>query len=397
MRFVALLGLLPLLAATQDDARVRELIDRLQSDDPKERLRAATELAAMGEAARPAMEKLRQSADPELRAQAEEILRKIDRQRTLGEYLAAPKRVTASFRNAPAAEVFAELERQTGYRIFVSPPQDLRLSAEFKDTPFLRALHEVCAASSELWPDPPKISDLSIQVRARPPERGPRAWVRQYAIGVLSTELSLTRDFLTGKRHGSLNLQVEVLWEPRNRPAAGQIEITAIEDEKGNSLVNLIQPSDGEPMTLKGDSAQAVFEVELSGPQLNLSALSILRGRVKLMYPIDIEAIRIAPAGDRTCQPTEGGEIEISLQHADKDHANYRIRVTGRVFSFMGIHVVDKAGKTHEGTVTDHSTVTRDLKFNLKPSDIKEFVVTRVKEFYTDQVEFEFKNIPLEP
>lgn len=127
------------------------------------------------------------------------------------------------------------------------------------------------------------------------------------------------------------------------------------------------------------------------------------------MYPAETEVSRLALVGNRTKLAIEGGEIEVARANIHKDDGMYRIRLTGKATSFTDIHAVDKTGKAHTGTETGRGSswsttgnnrvlvsTTWDMKFNLKSADIKEFVITRVKEFYTDEIEFEFKNVPID-
>ncbi|MBI2922293.1 MAG: hypothetical protein HYY18_14665 [Planctomycetes bacterium] len=60
--------------AHADEVRLRELIARLDAEDPGEREKAAAELAAAGEDARPLLEEAARSGSPEVRSRAEALL-----------------------------------------------------------------------------------------------------------------------------------------------------------------------------------------------------------------------------------------------------------------------------------------------------------------------------------
>jgi hypothetical protein len=124
-----------------------QLIEKLADRDYHVREAASKALAARDTDALPALIKARQNADPEVRRRLEELIPVLERRAAL-----TPKRVTLHMTARPLKDAFAELSRQTGYKIGAWPndrfnEDDRHLfTFNFDKLPFWQAMDQVCEA-----------------------------------------------------------------------------------------------------------------------------------------------------------------------------------------------------------------------------------------------------------
>src|SRR5688572_25154839 len=140
------LGLLP-----PQDSRIDQLIEKLLDDSITVREKAAAELADMGKAAVPALERLRASGDIELRSRGASILKTIAELEILGRHWRRGPRITLDFENAPVAKVLEELAAQgrDSFKFDAAELQD-PVTVKVKDATFFDALEAVVRAAPAL-------------------------------------------------------------------------------------------------------------------------------------------------------------------------------------------------------------------------------------------------------
>ncbi len=130
------------VAITAADPDVKRMIDDLGSDDWRAREKAGRDLAQKGEKALPHMRAALLATDnPEVQRRLAVLVRKLDRER-----LIEPKRITYSAKNKTAKEIFAEIAKQTGYKIDFNGGPETKYSFEFNNTPFWQAADAVATA-----------------------------------------------------------------------------------------------------------------------------------------------------------------------------------------------------------------------------------------------------------
>jgi hypothetical protein len=158
MRFVlvsaVLLGLISVAPAREDSSpkkanaapTLAQLLAQLKSRDADKADAAEKALVGLGGSALPDLQKVRETADPELRRRLDELIPLLERSNML-----TPKRVNLHMTNKTLQQVMAELTKQTGYKMEVGMnggPQDKTLyTFHFDKLTFWEAIDKVCDAS----------------------------------------------------------------------------------------------------------------------------------------------------------------------------------------------------------------------------------------------------------
>jgi hypothetical protein len=120
---LALLISLPSPAGeSADKEKIDKLIDQLGSDSFAQRKKAVKELAAIGPPALEGLRKAAKSEDAEVRKQAEELVKKIEKEAASAKIL-APKRVHLVYKDTPVPEALADFQKKSGYAIHLHDPE----------------------------------------------------------------------------------------------------------------------------------------------------------------------------------------------------------------------------------------------------------------------------------
>jgi hypothetical protein len=123
-------------------------IEQLGDRDYQTREKAARAIEALGVEALPALLKARNHQDPEIRKRIEQWLPGLERSTLL-----APRLVSLHLKDKPVREAFAELAKQTGYKIeiFQDAAREKRLQDfDFDKLPFWEAMDQLCTASGAI-------------------------------------------------------------------------------------------------------------------------------------------------------------------------------------------------------------------------------------------------------
>src|SRR5262245_3892664 len=227
-------------------AEIERMIKDLGSDDWSTREKAGRDLEAKGEFALPAMRRaLIATDDPEVQRRLVVLVRKMDYAR-----LVEPKKVTLSVKDQPAAQIFAEITKQTGYRIeFGGGGEDAKYSFEFKNVPFWKAVDTVAnTAGYTVYAD---YGDESIRVYNQNTMNpyvsyaGPFRFVAQNINSSRSVQLAnISKAGGNERMNEHMNLSFQIHSEPKN-PMLGysQPEVLEAKDELGGSLLPPQQPN----------------------------------------------------------------------------------------------------------------------------------------------------------
>ncbi len=145
---VFLLGALPSPSSEAVSAeRIDRLIEQVGSGTFTEREKATKELDAIGVPALGALRKAARSDDAEVKRRAEELVKKIEKQAESAKVL-APKRLRLVCTDTPVSEAVAQLQKKSGYNLFLMPPEGERkegkVTLDTGETTFWRALALLC-------------------------------------------------------------------------------------------------------------------------------------------------------------------------------------------------------------------------------------------------------------
>jgi hypothetical protein len=322
------------------DAATKQLIDDLNSDDWRTREKAGRALTAKGEAALPLLRKAMLATDsPEMQRRLTVLVRKMDHAR-----LVEPKRVTLAVKDRTAKQIFEEITKQTGYKIEFNDSADIKLSFDFKDTPFWQAVDTVAnAAGCTLVTN---YGDDVIRIfnqESMDPLVGYAGPFR-----ILPTNISTSRSMqLSGiskrgenqRNNEYTNLSFQVQSEPKNPIISiNQPEILEAKDDLGGSL--LLSPEDRNNFRTShyfngGSSRHSVYmSATLNHATRAATSIKSLKGRVTMAL-LAGTAPELVIADPLKVKKKEfiGRSADIELTSTDEDanqKGNYSVSLTAK-------------------------------------------------------------------
>lgn len=225
------------------DPMVEQLVKDLGADDYRTREKAGRELAAKGEKILPSLRTALSSAEnPEVRRRLLVIVRRMDYDR-----LVSPKLVTMSLKGKTVRDAFAEIGKQTGYKIEYNgnrSASELKQNFEFDKAPFWQAVDKVAGVAGCSIFNDYNSEDGTIQIMNQDTINPYVAYAGPYRIIAISINsnkdlqlANLNRRVGGLQRQESLNLNVQILSEPKN-PMLGvtKVELISGVDDLGGAL-----------------------------------------------------------------------------------------------------------------------------------------------------------------
>jgi len=222
------------LLVTQDDPRIRELVERLADDQITVREQAAANLAEFGPAAVPALLRIKSSGDPELSSRAASIIKRIGEGEIVGRHWRRGARITLDSDGTPVALVLEDLERQAR-DTFRYDPADLRdpVVLNVRDLPFWDCVDALCRAAPTLtWEVDGDVLVFTRRSRPAYPVRS------QEEFTVWLDGITYTRDFdFTGNARTTFTVTLASAWESGIVPVAVEQRVAEVLDEEGRNLM----------------------------------------------------------------------------------------------------------------------------------------------------------------
>jgi hypothetical protein len=300
-------------------AKVKRLLQQLDSTDPKQQVAAESALLHLGPQALPFLPR----TDP--KSASPQAQRLLAIRRVLQELL--PRTVSLQCDGASLKEVLAQLAKQTGMTVVdrrVSRTEtkvDLRLDG----ATFWQAVDAICRkanANLSLFQPDGNLALVDGPYRELPNQfRGP--------IHGAVKRIALTRDLETGNH--SCDVQLEFAWEPRFRPflaAIGTCTVTFQPDGKGHAKV-VRQDSKGQ-VPVQGRSA-VEFDVRVAAPARSCPGVARLEGELSvitackmLTFAFDQLAVSAKPGKERR-QVKE--DVGVTLSRLQVDEENWTVDV----------------------------------------------------------------------
>lgn len=236
----------PAAAASQQksDAAIEQLIKDLGSDDYRTREKAGRDLVARGEKILPELRAaLAATENPEVHRRLLVMVRKMDYER-----LVAPKLVTMNLKDKTVKEAFAEIGKQTGYKIDYNGNgrgTEPKQTFTFENAPFWEVVDKVAGAAGCSVFNDFNNEEGTIQVFNQDALNPYVAYAGPFRI--LATNISSNKNLqLSGinrrhvgvNRQDFLNLNFQILSEPKN-PMLGilQVDVISATDDLGGSLL----------------------------------------------------------------------------------------------------------------------------------------------------------------
>ncbi len=413
MRVAAALALGLLLVQDGDPAaRVRQLLEELQSDDIVAREEAAEKLHQLGPPALPAIREALVKATGDLKGRLESAVAKIAREELRVRVMGRPAVVRLKAEQRPFAELVEQLRREHALPISARDVPADPVSVAFEGSSAWEALDALCRAhGGALWEPAGK----EVRLVRRPYRARPRVVTPQLSFYL--DRVVLTTTLHAGGTSPSLQADGFVTWPSPHPPRTVSITVARIADDLGNVLCT---EDDGVADSVLEDLADsAAFGASIWGTALpgeGAAKLAELKGRVTATYVITWKPIAaIADPERKAPTSVEAAPFHLELQTVARDggtvHASLSIRRRGQDdvgIAPADVHLVDDKGRTYPGHSLsstqygeiDGDEVSSQVSFHLLfavPEDAK---IAALEVRVPDDVEnvelpFDFGGIPL--
>jgi hypothetical protein len=319
-----------LLAAPQDDARVRTLIRELEDDGYETRDRAQKELVKLGEPALPLLRKALEEAGTaedrgELRVRAQAAIRAIDLEVKSRKVYSDPRLVTLRASGMKLSQAVQEIAKQTGVRIDASAVDgEATLDLELRDAPLFRALDELCRGSDERTWDPREAGEVKLLKEKH--VACPSAYAGPFRLRAVSLKAERSTDFKT--KSSILRMTLEADHEKYLKPSRfPEIEIAKAADDKGAALE--IGGEDEDSTAFAGGAAMKIFVAGMAGAAPDgspakktyvLKGLSpgaarvSIQGSMRFRFPLESRDIRFEKADAGQTRETSDYTVRLDSQ-----------------------------------------------------------------------------------
>jgi len=316
-------GLLVLLlfAASQDPAdKVKALVDKLGSDEIAVRDEAARELVKLGPAALPALREFLTKADGERKPRLKRVISRIEREDRIAKARAPAPRVTLKAKGRPAAEVFGQIEKQTGVRIDTSEiPAETTVDADLAGVSVWDAIEAVCKAHGKIMF---AFSPNRVVIEAAAFRTLPRA--------TSDTFFVFMDHFFVSSYGGGGNphftARPGLAWPPGRAPLAYRFESDSLVDDAGTAYSQGAKPGAviwaGGP-AVAGISGATIYHGFSESVPEAARAIAEWKGRMILYVPagLDRDASIEKPVG-KFGAFNEGEESKIAVSSSRRNAGN---------------------------------------------------------------------------
>ena len=418
------LTLLLLLALLPQD-EVTDLILKLGDEAIEVREKAAARLLKIGEPARAALLKAKDSDSEETRIRVAQILKNLDFHKEMGAWLKPPARVTLSG-EMTLEEAMRAFELQSGQKVACGDWPAAQFKVDVKDVEAWTALEAICKASGvrtlQLGVDGPKLGGQAFK-------EVPTAVSGSFCIRFDS--FSYRRSYYVdhGTESKTLSLGIQLGWGQAAVPARLAFVLNRVEDDLGNDLAEGFRKREerthsGTPLVVPEPKPEFGRAFHLSTEELpdpKAARIVRLEGSVLLWIRASIEDVEL-PVVEK-----EGTRVDVSLCDAQlKEVSEMPVTLTGAhkrgstlhcTLSFKDCdprllketyqlwHLNDKKGRRYVGTVRSRSlagtgipsTQTYAIEFQNLPegAELSTVTVRLPKRVVALEIPFVLKDIPL--
>lgn len=360
MRLAVLVLAAALLAQEADPAaKIRPLIEQMQSDSVVEADDAFNRLVALGPDVLPAVKAMLDKVPPDVKARLTAAAAKIERQVRAREAIGAPVRVTLQASKRAPAEVLEELKRVSGQPLVWGELPSEPVSVELQGGTFWAALEAVCAAHGGMTWD---VVGKEIRVSRGKHRKRPLAVSGNLAVIVERVE-STEHVQDAGTTIPASYVTARLVWTAGRGPRDARFSVEVLKDDLGNSLIgDRGEDEQDEEFYRGGDDLAGDFQFG-GGAAAADEAKSIaeLSGAVRVQYVVEWKQVLsvdepVKKGGTR--HKSEPWTFQIESIAAKGDRIDASVVVTwsgedGLPFGYEDFAVVDDAGKRHPGRAQD--------------------------------------------
>lgn len=396
-----LLLLAPLMVVAQDDD-IGRLVESLRDDSVETRHEAVKSLVKLGAKAVPALKKAVESGDAEIRIQASAALKEIERDIRLAVVLKEIKPLDVDFRDAPLADVFKEIARQSGLTVDSrSVNEKERITLKLSGAPLMRVLDGVCEKASELrW----ELFKDTILFLDEPYPGTPSFYSGAFKLAI--RRLSVFRSAI----FPVASYQVVMDFRPQVEPGvsfvgAPVIQFDGVRGEEGEELKETafamgysyagtgyaLRPTDIGPFQFNG----------LSGSSRKLSSI---KGEVAFHFVLAIKEITlkasdnfIADEGDISISGHTNcpGMFELTVRRGDWASVGPDFLDSGLFELTYSDKKIYQAQGDDFRPVRNGNQITAYIYHNETAKTVESARIRIFTEIYEKKIPFEFKDVPL--
>jgi hypothetical protein len=390
----------------QEDARIRDLLQKLEDDRIGVRAASGEELAKLGREIVPLLRRAADDAGVEKADRLKEIIRKIEDRERIAALLPAPSRITLEAKNMPLREALLKLAKQSRTALDVNEvPEDARVTVSLRNVPYWRALEEICRASGRIIPLP--LVD-HIAFTAEPYVALPGLTTDHFRVTLDRIELSSNGTFNQPDHFERFIPVFTICWEKGSRPWKLSAQLREIVDAGGADtevMADAVIP----PLTADAINAEVTLDCQ-HGPGPQAVKINRLKVGIELEYPLRYSELRLDIGDGRLPPAVEGKDYSARLTRLDRQEGTVIVNLTivpgkaapeGEVTS-DSLTLRDRAGREYKGLITD-SPQTPDnessylVTFTEGPelAQLKELVIRIPLEIHREHLELDLKDIPL--
>ncbi len=357
MRFALALGLLLFFA--QDEARIKELIQELDSASVEERDAAYQELVKIGAPAVAGLKKAADASDSaEVRTRAQDAIRAIDLNEKTKTVYSEPKRITLDH-DGTVKVALEEIAKQAGVKIETGGAGvDAKVALKLTNATLFEALDRLCAGRDDCTWEHADAGGVKMLKDKHVPF--PAGYTGPFRVRLTTLAVERRSDFKTTTAYVTFTAEAdfERYLKPMGKP---RIEFSSATDDGGRA-VEIKGAEDGGNAVLNGVRMKMLLngmgqaETNDFGGSFSSEAKSIatLKGSMTVRFPLSAREITFdAPAiGDSQ----EAGDYKVRIKGRHKEGytlAFTKAREDGtdpgeeleRRFDTSSIVFVDKDGK----------------------------------------------------
>ena len=388
-------ALVLLLALRQDPGA---WIEKLKSDDAREREKATRYLESLGPEALPTLESVRGN-DPEVQARIRGITAAIRTRADLAKVFGATRRVTISFKGRPLGDAIRELGKALGEE-FDGTAVDLAktVDLELQNTTLWESLDAFARAAGVRWQFEEK-----IKLVAGPPSDLPAKCVEQFRISVGEVK---RMDYRNPQESGqAVVVTIFARYQSNLKPAGGSLQdtivIESVTDADGtDQKVDLIPWASSRSYSGRRCAFLNTCLVNGKAGPLTIEGRTHIPFQLKsreISIPLE-EGKRQAKLDDVSFEISGFGENAVSTLGTLRIEATESPDLDSRL-NEESVELVDAAGKRHRGEFHGGSSspgsMKREFEFPKGIKDPQRIVFQWTTQFHVAEIPFRFEGVRL--
>ena len=343
---VAALLVTPGRAADEELApQLAQLVEQLERGDSAERAAAERAIVELGLAAPARGDALLALLPEPSEEMSQEMATRLARVRAevqtkLAERNVQQSRVTLNVKEAPLAEVLAELEKQTGNSVidyrgeFSDEVMEKKVTLKVDDAPFWEAL-DLLMDETAMSPYP-YAADGALGLVDRPEgslRRVGRGAAYAGPFRVEATNASSRRGLRSPAESG-FNVELEITWEPRLRPV-GLAHAAADLAAKSDDGLDVPASGEGELFNVEVPADYQAVEASLAMqlPARGAKNLASLKGQVMALVPGRVAELKFRDLATAADVVQDAGGVTVTLNRVSRNQSLWEFRMRIRVAS----------------------------------------------------------------